>query len=155
MNIIHRYSILPIGGYAIEHLPEPTPEGYRYQVWQGGLTIGECRNLMQARSVVLNHACEVLQTRHSHLQAEMHEIRNSMVLLHKTTVVPYGALNYFREKPPIEELIERALATPMTPEMIREQRISWVYGNLPKGNKLTREEVACMIDNHNQEAGSD
>jgi len=40
---------------------------------------------------------------------------------------------------------------PLTKAQIAEQRISWVYGNLPNDSTLTRDEVARIIKTHEGE----
>lgn len=47
------------------------------------------------------------------------------------------------------ELVERlriAAAHKMTPDEIKAQRVSFVWGNLPDDNRLTKEEVAAILD---------
>jgi len=47
------------------------------------------------------------------------------------------------------ELLERlrqAARKEMTPDEIRRQRLSFVYGNLPNGNTMTRNEVEVTLD---------
>ena len=49
------------------------------------------------------------------------------------------------------ELLERlrlAAQRPMTREEVREQKISWVLGNLPFDSTVTRKEVEAAIDRH-------
>ena len=45
-----------------------------------------------------------------------------------------------------DELVALARTHEMTPGEVREQRISFVYGQLPHDNKLSRQEVADMVD---------
>ena len=46
---------------------------------------------------------------------------------------------------PIDDLV---LRRPMTPEQMREQRISFVYGNIGMSNpSITREMVERVVDN--------
>ncbi len=56
----------------------------------------------------------------------------------------------FSKLSPREEALTKKLkesaSKPMTKAEKREQRISWVYGNLPFRSKLSREDVARMID---------
>ena len=47
-----------------------------------------------------------------------------------------------------ETLLERlreSARRPLTKAEVVEQRISWVYGNLPRDGTLTRDEVARMV----------
>jgi hypothetical protein len=49
------------------------------------------------------------------------------------------------------ELLERlrlAAQRPMTREEVREQKISWVLGNLPFDSAVTRDEVEAAIVRH-------
>ncbi len=49
------------------------------------------------------------------------------------------------------ELLERlrlAAQRPMTREEVREQKISWVLGNLPFDSTVTRKEVEAAIARH-------
>ena len=43
------------------------------------------------------------------------------------------------------ERLKRAAGRRMTREEILEQRISWVYGNLPRRMKITRDEVERLV----------
>lgn len=43
------------------------------------------------------------------------------------------------------ERLKQAAGRPMTKNELLEQRISWVYGNLPSNSTITREEVANRI----------
>ena len=53
-----------------------------------------------------------------------------------------------KQDPRLEEQLRAAVAAGrnMTREQIREQRISFVYGQLPATSTMTREEVAALID---------
>lgn len=47
--------------------------------------------------------------------------------------------------PKLAALLERAKdAPPMTPAQIQEQRISFVYGQLPHDNPLTKDDIRRM-----------
>lgn len=46
----------------------------------------------------------------------------------------------------LEARMKKAAATPMTKEEVRRQRVSFVYGQLPVRNTLTREEVAKLLE---------
>ena len=41
----------------------------------------------------------------------------------------------------LDALLKKIVATKMTPEEIFEQKVSWVYGQLPKGNTRTKDQV--------------
>lgn len=43
------------------------------------------------------------------------------------------------------ERLKQAAGRRMTREEILEQRISWVYGNLPRRMKITRDEVERLV----------
>ena len=43
------------------------------------------------------------------------------------------------------ERLKQAAGRPLTKHELLEQRISWVYGNLPSNSTITREEVANRI----------
>ncbi len=45
----------------------------------------------------------------------------------------------------LEKRLRKAASKPMTKDEVREQRISFVYGNLPHNSTLTREEVARIL----------
>lgn len=44
-------------------------------------------------------------------------------------------------RPELEKLVAEALERGMTEEEYRQQKISWVYGNLPYDSDVTREDV--------------
>jgi hypothetical protein len=53
------------------------------------------------------------------------------------------------------ELLERlrlAAQRPMTRKEVREQKISWVLGNLPFDSDATYDEIAAVIDKHERYA---
>jgi hypothetical protein len=50
-----------------------------------------------------------------------------------------SALKRAPKRPHLEELIERSKRTPVTDEELRDQRASFVYGNAPKGSRITKE----------------
>ena len=41
-------------------------------------------------------------------------------------------------RPALEELIEQSKATAITEEELEEQRVSFAYGNAPKGSRITK-----------------
>lgn len=49
--------------------------------------------------------------------------------------------------PELEKLLEHALAHgPMTKANLWDQRVSWVYGNLPYDSPLTREDIEARME---------
>ena len=44
--------------------------------------------------------------------------------------------------------LERAAKHEMTADEIRRQRVSFVYGNLPHSNTMTKQQVAAVIARH-------
>lgn len=51
------------------------------------------------------------------------------------------------EDPRLKKLLDEARARGgATEEELQEQRVSWVYGNLPKDSTMTKEEVRQSID---------
>jgi hypothetical protein len=50
-----------------------------------------------------------------------------------------SALKRAPERPDLEALIEAARNTPISDDDLREQRASFVYGNAPKGSRITKE----------------
>jgi len=43
------------------------------------------------------------------------------------------------ERPALRGLLERAKAVTLTDEHLFEQRVSFVYGNAPRGSRITKE----------------
>jgi len=54
--------------------------------------------------------------------------------------------------PALLERLQRAARHEMTADEIRRQRVSFVYGNLPPDNPMTRLQVASAIARHEGEA---
>lgn len=46
----------------------------------------------------------------------------------------------------LEDLLERAKGITLTDQQLREQRASFIYGNAPKGSRITRESAAKAVD---------
>lgn len=42
--------------------------------------------------------------------------------------------------------LRQAAQKEMSPDEVRRQRLSFVYGNLPNGNTMTRDEVEVTLD---------
>ncbi len=51
-----------------------------------------------------------------------------------------------REEEAVISRLKRSAGRPLTREEVTDQRISWVFGNLPRGSTLTREEVARLLE---------
>jgi hypothetical protein len=49
------------------------------------------------------------------------------------------------DRPALDELLERARTTPMSDEMVREQRISFVYGNAPVQSRITKDSARRSV----------
>jgi len=56
-----------------------------------------------------------------------------------------SALKRAPKRPELEALYERAKKTGVTDEMLQEQRASFVYGNAPKGSRITKESAAKAV----------
>jgi hypothetical protein len=50
-----------------------------------------------------------------------------------------SALKRAPDRPELRGLLERAKAVVLTDEQLLEQRASFVYGNAPKGSRITKE----------------
>ena len=50
-----------------------------------------------------------------------------------------SALKRAPERPELQRLLERAKTVTLTDQQLQEQRASFVYGNAPKGSRITRE----------------
>ena len=50
-------------------------------------------------------------------------------------------------RPELDRLVAEALERGVTEEELREQRISWVYGNSPFDSDITRERAAEAVRN--------
>jgi len=53
-----------------------------------------------------------------------------------------AALKRAPERPRLQTLMERARTVVLTDEQLQEQRASFVYGNAPKGSRITKESAA-------------
>jgi hypothetical protein len=49
------------------------------------------------------------------------------------------------ERPHLDALMEKARATPVTEDMLAEQRASFVYGNAPRGSRITKESARQSV----------
>lgn len=57
-----------------------------------------------------------------------------------------AALSRAPSRPELEALLEHAKGAVLTDEQLREQRVSFVYGNAPKGSRITRESARKSTD---------
>jgi len=57
-----------------------------------------------------------------------------------------SALKRALARPRLDELVEQARDHTITNAELREQRISFVYGNAPKGSRITRESIEKSVD---------
>ncbi|BBU63874.1 hypothetical protein MSC49_38090 (plasmid) [Methylosinus sp. C49] len=57
-----------------------------------------------------------------------------------------SALNRAPPRPDLEKLLERAKTAQITEAMLREQRASFVYGNAPKGSRITKASAMSAVD---------
>lgn len=56
------------------------------------------------------------------------------------------ALKRAPERPQLQALLERAKTTVLTDEQLQEQRASFVYGNAPKGSRITKESALKAVN---------
>lgn len=49
-----------------------------------------------------------------------------------------SALRRAPQRPELEKLLEHAKTVEVTDELLQEQRASFVYGNAPKGSRITK-----------------
>ncbi len=57
-----------------------------------------------------------------------------------------SALKRAPERPQLEALLERAKTVTLTDDQLREQRASFVYGNAPKGSRITKESAKKAVN---------
>ncbi len=57
-----------------------------------------------------------------------------------------AALERAPERPELAALLERAKGVVLTDDQLKEQRISFVYGNAPKGSRITKESARKSAD---------
>ncbi len=57
-----------------------------------------------------------------------------------------AALGQVPERPRLRSLLDRAKSVTVTDDDLRKQRASFVYGNAPKGSRITKESAAKSID---------
>lgn len=51
------------------------------------------------------------------------------------------------ERPELDRLLEASKKNGVTEEVLREQRISFVYGNAPVGSRITRDSARAAAHN--------
>ena len=56
-----------------------------------------------------------------------------------------SALKRAPERPELDRLLELAKGVIVTDDMLRDQRASFVYGNAPKGSRITKESAASSV----------
>jgi hypothetical protein len=57
-----------------------------------------------------------------------------------------SALKRAPERPALSALLERAKTVVVTDDQLREQRVSFVYGNAPQGSRITRESARDSVN---------
>jgi hypothetical protein len=57
-----------------------------------------------------------------------------------------SALKRAPERPELNALLEKAKGVTLTDEQLREQRASFVYGNAPKGSRITKESAHKAVN---------
>jgi hypothetical protein len=57
-----------------------------------------------------------------------------------------SALTRAPDRPRLQQLLERAKKINMTDEQLQEQRASFVYGNAPKGSRITKESALRAVN---------
>ena len=57
-----------------------------------------------------------------------------------------SALTQAPERPALRSLLDKAKTVELTDAQLRDQRISFVYGNAPKGSRITRESAERSVD---------
>ena len=57
-----------------------------------------------------------------------------------------AALTRAPARPALDALLERARETVLTEEELKEQRASFIYGNAPKGSRITKESAREAVD---------
>ncbi len=56
-----------------------------------------------------------------------------------------SALKRAPDRPQLQALLERAKTVSLTDDELREQRASFVYGNAPKGSRITKESARKSV----------
>jgi hypothetical protein len=56
-----------------------------------------------------------------------------------------SALKRAPERPELNALLQRARGTTLTDDQLREQSVSFIYGNAPKGSRITKESARKAV----------
>ena len=56
-----------------------------------------------------------------------------------------AALERAPDRPELQALLDRAKTAVLTDEQLQEQRASFVYGNAPKGSRITKESALRAV----------
>lgn len=56
------------------------------------------------------------------------------------------ALKRAPARPELDALLEKARKTQVSDDVLRAQRASFVYGNAPKGSRITKESAILSVD---------
>lgn len=56
-----------------------------------------------------------------------------------------AALRRAPERPELQTLLDRAKTMVLSDEQLQEQRVSFVYGNAPKGSRITKESARKAV----------
>lgn len=56
-----------------------------------------------------------------------------------------SALKRAPKRPALDALLERARAATLSDDELLEQRVSFVYGNAPKGSRITKESARQAV----------
>ena len=57
-----------------------------------------------------------------------------------------AALHHAPERLRLKELLAKAKSIPLTDDQLREQRASFVYGNAPKGSRITKDSAEKSVN---------
>jgi hypothetical protein len=57
-----------------------------------------------------------------------------------------SALKRAPHRPELERLMEQAKQLPISDEQLKAQRASFVYGNAPKGSRITKDSARKAVD---------
>ena len=56
-----------------------------------------------------------------------------------------SALKRAPERPKLDLLLQKARETTITEDMLRDQTASFIYGNAPKGSRITKESAIASV----------
>ncbi len=65
-----------------------------------------------------------------------------------------SALSRAPARPRLDELLVRARSANLTDEQLKEQRVSFVYGNAPHGSRITRDSAQKSVTTLRVTAGA-